>query len=80
VQLRPMALPPKVYEVQFGRTLKFVIEYLVICPGDDRAAALATLQERADSLNSSIDDYAEVTTCSLDHSALSRSLWARWYG
>ena len=60
VQLRPMALPPKAYEVQLGRTLKFIIDQLVICPGDSNDAALQMVQDRAESLDGAIDDYAEV--------------------
>ena len=59
IQLRPMALPPVAYEVQLGGTLKFIIDHFVIRP-DGPAAALAVMQERADSLNSNINDYAEV--------------------
>jgi hypothetical protein len=29
IQLRPMALPPKAYEVQLGRTLKFILDHFV---------------------------------------------------
>ena len=60
VQLRPMALPPKGYEVQLGRTLKFVLDQFVVCPGGDPAAALEALKDRTASLNESIDDYADV--------------------
>jgi hypothetical protein len=60
IQLRPMALPPKAYEVQLGRTLKFIIDHFVIGPGDGNEAALQMMQERADSLDGNIDDYAEV--------------------
>jgi len=62
IQLRPMALPPKAYEVQLGRTLKFIIDHFIIFPeeGDRNAAALQVMQERADSLNENIDDYAQV--------------------
>lgn len=60
IQLRPMALPPRAYEVQFGRTLKFIIDHLVVCPGDDIIPMLDELQDRGASLSSSIDDYAEV--------------------
>jgi hypothetical protein len=59
VQLRPMSLPPKAFEVQLGETLKFIIDQFVVCPVDNRPA-LVMVQERADSLNSSIDIYAEV--------------------
>src|SRR5262249_39322873 len=44
IQLRPMALPPKTYEVQLGRTLKFIIDHFVICPGDNSDAALQMMQ------------------------------------
>ena len=60
IQLRPMALPPKAFEVQLGRTLKFIIDHLVICSGDTKDVVLEVMQERADSLNENIDDYAEV--------------------
>ena len=58
IQMRPMALPPVAYDVQLGRTLKFIIDHFVICP-DGPATALAVMQDRADSLNSSINTYAE---------------------
>jgi hypothetical protein len=58
-QLRPMSLPPKAFEVQLGQTLKFIIDQFVVCPVDN-GPALVLMQERADSLNSSIDSYAEV--------------------
>jgi hypothetical protein len=60
VQLRPMALPPKAYQVQLGRTLKFIIDQFVVCPGGDMAAALASMQDRAESLNGCINIYADV--------------------
>jgi hypothetical protein len=60
VQLRPMGLPPKAYEVQLGSTLKFIIDQFVVCPGGDIAAALQMMQDRADSLESSIDLYTEI--------------------
>jgi hypothetical protein len=60
IQLRPMALPPKAYEVQLGRTLKFIIDHFVIFTGDSNEAALQMMQERADSLDGNIDDYAEI--------------------
>jgi len=60
IQLRPMALPPKAYEVQLGRTLKFILDQFVICPEGDKDAALRMMQDRADSLNGAIDLYAEV--------------------
>ena len=60
IQLRPMALPPKAYEVQLGHTLKFIIDQFVTCPSGDKEAALQLMQEQADSLNSAIDSYTEV--------------------
>src|SRR5262245_49695086 len=60
IQLRPMALPPKAYEVQLGHTLKFIIDQFVICPSGDKEAAFQLMQERADSLNQAIDSYADV--------------------
>jgi hypothetical protein len=60
IQLRPMALPPKAYEVQLGGTLKFIFDHFVICDGDDDDAALRMMQERADSLDMAINLYAEV--------------------
>jgi hypothetical protein len=61
VQLRPMALPPQLGDqVQLGGTLKFILDQFVVCPGGDKAAALALLQERADSLAGNIEDYAEI--------------------
>jgi hypothetical protein len=60
IQLRPMALPPKVYEVQLGGTLKFIFDHFVICDGDGNDAALRMMQERADWLDMSINLYAEV--------------------
>jgi len=60
IQLRPMALPPKAYEVQLGRTLKFILDHFVICDGDSNDPALRMMQELADSLDTSIDLYAEV--------------------
>jgi hypothetical protein len=60
VQMRPMALPPKGYEVQLGRTLKFIIDHFAACADGDPAPMLALMQERADWLNQSLDLYAEV--------------------
>jgi hypothetical protein len=60
IQLRPMALPPKAYEVQLGGTLKFIIDQFVLCPNGDKEAALRLMQEQADSLNGAIDMYVEV--------------------
>ena len=48
------------YEVQLGRTLKFIIDHFVVCPGDGIAPMLDELQDRGDALSGSIDVYAEV--------------------
>jgi hypothetical protein len=58
IQLRPMALPPKANEVQFGETLKFILDQFAIC--DDDEPPLRMIQERADFLNLCIDLYADV--------------------
>lgn len=60
IQLRPMALPPKAYEVQLGETLKFIIDHFVICDGETNEPALEMMRELAESLDENIDDYAEV--------------------
>lgn len=60
IQLRPMALPPKAYEVQLGRTLKFIMDHFVICGDDSPEAALKMMQDRANSLDGAINDYAAV--------------------
>ena len=60
IQLRPMALPPRAYEVQLGRTLKFIIDHFITCPDGDLAPALEEMQTRGNSLSRNIDDYAPV--------------------
>jgi hypothetical protein len=60
IQLRPMALPPRAYEVQLGRTLKFIIDRFVVCPGDDITPVLVELQDRGESLSGNIDDYVDL--------------------
>lgn len=59
MQMRPMALPPKIVEVQLGRTLRFIIDHFAICPVDN-SPMLRVLQSRADDLSLSISLYAEV--------------------
>jgi hypothetical protein len=44
IQMRPMALPPKGFEVQFGRTLKLIIDHFEICPDDDPSPDAASVQ------------------------------------
>jgi hypothetical protein len=60
IQLRPMALPPKAYEIQLGRTLKFIIDLFVVCPGDGIEPMLDELESLAKSLSGNIDDYADI--------------------
>jgi hypothetical protein len=60
VQMRALALPPKAFEVQFGRTLKFSIDHLAICPGGDPTPMLALLAERGKSLDRAIELYADI--------------------
>ena len=60
IQLRPMSLPPKAYEVQLGRTLKFIIDHFGTCPNGDLSIMLQLMKDRAESLSGNIDDYADV--------------------
>jgi hypothetical protein len=60
IQLRPIALPPKAFDVQLGHTLKFIIDHFVITDGESPTAMLDIFAERAESLSSGIDDYSEV--------------------
>ena len=59
IQMRPMALPPKVYEVQLGRTLKFFIEYFVIEDSDSYKRTLAVVGEMGDSIAKSFELYSD---------------------
>jgi hypothetical protein len=59
IQMRPMALPPKGFDVQLGRTLKFVIDHFATCP-DSPAPMLELIGSRAADLSESIDLYAKV--------------------
>ncbi|TWT38787.1 hypothetical protein [Blastopirellula retiformator] len=59
IQMRPMALPPKAYEIQLGRTLKFFIEYFVIEEDDNYAKTLGIASEIAESIASCAEEYAE---------------------
>ena len=60
IQMRPMALPPKAYEVQLGSTLKFIIDHFLTSPGEDLSPILQMIQEQAKWLNDNIDHYADV--------------------
>lgn len=63
IQIRPMALPPRSEirnGVQLGKTLKFIIDHLVVCPEYNLAPLLNEIQYRAESLSDSIDAFADV--------------------
>jgi hypothetical protein len=59
IQMRPMALPPKAYEIQLGRTLKFFIEYFVIEGGDSYDKTLAIAKKMAESIAVNFEQYRE---------------------
>lgn len=59
LQLRPMALPPLAQTGQFGRTLKFILDQFVPCPGGDRSPALELMAGRASSLNDAVTSYSD---------------------
>jgi hypothetical protein len=59
IQMRPMALPPKGFDVQLGRTLKFIIDHFAVCP-DDPTPMLQLLESRGAELSQAIDIYAGV--------------------
>lgn len=59
IQMRPMALPPKAYDIQLGRMLKFFIEYFVIEPEDSYEQTLKIAGEIGESIASSFDLYRE---------------------
>ena len=57
--MRPMALPPKAYEIQLGRTLKFFIEYFVLEDGDSYDKTLAIAEEMGKSIAENFEEYRE---------------------
>jgi hypothetical protein len=57
IQMRPMALPPRVIEVQLGTTLKFIIDHFAICPDGDLAPLLKIFESRANFLKTMIRHY-----------------------
>ena len=59
IQMRPMALPPKTYEIQLGRMLKFFIEYFVVEDGDSYDKTLAVSGEMGESIAKNFELYAE---------------------
>jgi hypothetical protein len=54
-----MALPPKAYDIQLGRTLKFFIEYFVIEDGDSYDKTLAVAAEMGESIAENYVMYRE---------------------
>lgn len=59
IQMRPMALPPRGFEIQLGRTLKFFIEYFVIETGERFERTLEVVDEMAKDIASNFEDYRE---------------------
>lgn len=59
IQMRPMALPPKGFEIQLGRTLKFFIEYFVIEDDESFEKALAIAAEMGESIRENFEHYQE---------------------
>jgi hypothetical protein len=59
IQMRPTALPPKAYEIQLGRTLKFFIEMFLIEDGDSYGKTLKMANEMGESIASNFEDYGE---------------------
>jgi hypothetical protein len=57
--MRPMALPPKAYEIQLGRTLKFFIEYFVLEEDDSFGKTLEVAAEMGESIAENYRDYRE---------------------
>lgn len=59
IQMRPMALPPRAFEIQLGSTLKFFIEYFVIEEGESYDKTLSLAAEMAQSITMNYEDYRE---------------------
>jgi hypothetical protein len=59
VQMCPLALPPVAYGTQLGRTLKFVIEFFCLDRGENSGPVLKKLTEFTESLEYSLENYAE---------------------
>ena len=57
IQMRPTALPPKGYEIQLGRTLKFFIETFVIETSESFEVTLQVAEEMGKSISQNKDDY-----------------------
>lgn len=59
IQMRPMALPPRVQNIQLGRMLKFFIEYFVIEEGESYDNTLAVAGDMAKSIAQCFDLYSD---------------------
>jgi TPR repeat protein len=59
VQMRPLALPPRAYGTQLGRTLTFAIEFFFVNEGEDNGPILKKLAEHADWVRENLRDYAK---------------------
>lgn len=59
IQMRPMALPPKGYTIQLGRTLKFFIEYFVIEDGESYEKSIEIAGEMGEFIASNFEQYRE---------------------
>jgi len=57
VQMRAVALPPKAFGTQLGRTLQCVIELFAVASGGDRGPVLEKIGKLADSLTDNLNDY-----------------------
>jgi hypothetical protein len=59
IQMRPMALPPRAFEIQLGRTLKFFIEYFVVEETESYDKTLETAAEMGESIASCFESYRD---------------------
>lgn len=59
IQMRPMALPPKAFEIQLGRTLKFFIEYFLVEDGESYEKTLATAGAMGESIAKNFEQYRD---------------------
>lgn len=59
MQLRALALPPKAYDRQLGRTLKFILEVFLANPEGDMSLILAKTDALAEDIEESIEMYRE---------------------
>jgi hypothetical protein len=57
IQMRPMALPPKAFDIQLGRTLKYFIEYFVIEDGESYEKTLTVAGEIGESIAENFEQY-----------------------